>query len=78
MIAEGKNELSPVYSAWFGKPVVLVIGLRQCHVPVPCSIIGESARELRVRVKAGWEMDLGKEWILAIEEETVPPSSRVN
>jgi hypothetical protein len=78
MIAEGKNEFSPVYSAWFGKPVVLVVGIGQCHVPVPCRIVGESAKELRVRVKTGWEMDLGKGWILAIEEQSVPPSSRVN
>jgi len=47
-------------------------------VPVPCSIVGESVRDVRVRIKAGWEMDLQKELILAIEEEGLVPDSQVN
>lgn len=78
MITEGKEDFSPVYSAWYGKPVVLLVVIRQCHVPVPCSIVGESVRDVRVRIKAGWEMDLQKELILAIEEEGLVPDSQVN
>jgi len=78
MIIERKEDFSPVYSAWYGKPVVLLVVIRQCHVPVPCSIVGESMRDVRVRIKAGWEMDLQKELILAIEEERIASDSRVN
>jgi hypothetical protein len=78
MITEGKENFSPVYSAWYGKPVVLLVVIRQCHVPVPCSIVGESVKDVRVRIKAGWEMDLQKELILAIEEEMVVPDSQIN
>ena len=78
MIAEGTKEFSPVYSAWFGKSVVLLVVIRQCHVPMPCSIVGESVADVRVRIKPGWEMDLRKELILAVEEEAVALNKRIN
>ena len=68
MITDGIKEKSSAYSAWFGKSVVLVVAIRQCHVPMPCCIIGESVAAVRVRIKPGWEMDLRKELILAVEE----------
>ena len=60
-----------MYSAWFGKPVVLLVVVRQCHVPMPCNIVGESAADVRVRIQPGWEMDVRKELILAVEEDAV-------
>jgi hypothetical protein len=68
MIAEGTKDFSPVYSAWFGKPVVLLVVIRQSHVPMPCRIVGESAADVRVRIQPGWELDVKKELILAVEE----------
>jgi hypothetical protein len=76
MIAEANRDSSPVYSAWFGKPVVLVVLISQGHIPMPCSIVGESAAD--VRIKPGWEMDVRKELILAVEEYGIAPDSRVN
>jgi hypothetical protein len=35
---------------------------------MPCCIIGESVAAVRVRIKPGFEMDLRKELILAVEE----------
>jgi hypothetical protein len=78
MIAEGSKSFSPVYSEWFGKPVVLLVVIRRCHVPMPCSIIGESAADVRVRIQPGWEMEIRKELILAVEDDAVAANSRVN
>ena len=78
MITEGKKEFSPTYSAWFGQPVVLLVVVRQCHVPMPCSIIGESAADVRIRIKPGWEIDVRKELILAVEEDAVAVDSQIN
>ncbi len=78
MIAEGTKDFSPVYSAWFGKPVVLLVVIRQCHVPMPCRIVGESAADVRVRIQSGWEMDVRKELILAVEEVVIAKDARVN
>jgi hypothetical protein len=78
MISEGTKDFSPVYSVWFGKSVVLLAVIRQCHVPIPCSIVGESVADVRIRIKPGWEMDLRKELILSVEEDAVALDSWIN
>jgi len=78
MIAVGTNNFSPAYSAWFGKPVVLLVAIRRCHVPMPCQILAESVAEVRVRILPGWEMDIKKELILAVEEVVTSAADRVN
>ncbi len=78
MIADKTKDFSPVYSAWFGKPVVMLVVIRQCHVPMPCHIVGESAADVRVRLQPGWEMDIRKDLILAVEEVVVSSETRVN
>jgi hypothetical protein len=49
MISEGSKNFQPAYTAWFGKPLVMLVGIRQCHVPILCRNVGESAAEVRVR-----------------------------
>jgi hypothetical protein len=71
MIAEGMKDFSPVYSSWLGKLVVMLVVIRQCHVPMPCRIVGESAADVRVCIQPGWEMDVGKDLILAVEEVVI-------
>lgn len=78
MIEEGTRDFSPVYSAWFGKPVVMLVVIRQCWVPMPCRILGESAANVRVRIRPGWEMDVRKDLILAVEEVLIAAKDRVN
>lgn len=78
LITEGNRDFPSTFSVWFGKPVVLVVAIRQCRVPLPCSIVGESAADVRVRIKPGWEMDLRKELILAVEEYAAVLESRIN
>ena len=58
--------------------MVLLLAISQCHVAMPCSIVGESALDLRVRIEPGWEMNLRKELILAVEEASVVFDFRVN
>lgn len=78
MIVDGTKDFSPQFSVWLGKPVVLLVNIRQCHVPMACRIVGESAADVRVRVQSGWEMDVRKDLILAVEEVVIPPECRVN
>jgi hypothetical protein len=75
---EKKNPSSTSYSAWFGRSVVLVVLVRQCDVPMHCSIVGESVAALRARIEPGWEMDIPKELILGIEEDAVASGNRIN
>jgi len=78
VIAEGRNNFSPAYSAWFGKPVVLLVVIRRCHVPMTCRIVAESVADVRVRIHPGWEMNIKKELILAAEEVVNVPAAHVN
>jgi hypothetical protein len=78
MDAGESKDFSPEYSSWFGKPVVLLVVIRQCHVPMPCRIVSESAADVRVRIKPGWELELRKELILAVEEDSVTQYSQIN
>jgi hypothetical protein len=45
---------------------------------MPCSIVGESVADVRILLRAGWEMDVRKELILAIEEDSVAVNTRPN
>jgi hypothetical protein len=78
MIAEETEYFPRAYSAWFGKSVVLVVAIRQCQVAFLCNVVGESVVDVRVQIKPGWEMDVRKELILAVEECTAPLDSWIN
>jgi hypothetical protein len=78
MLAERDQDSSSAYSAWFGKSVDMLVAIRQGHVPLPCSIIGESIADVHVLLKPGWEIDLRKESILAVEEYVVAPNDAIN
>lgn len=49
----------PIYSTWFGIPVLLFV-IRQCRVPIPCNIIGESIAAVRVELEPGWKLMSGR------------------
>jgi hypothetical protein len=78
MIADGAKGYSVAYSGWFGKSVVLLIAIRQCKVPLPCSIVSESVSAVHIRIDTGLELDLRKELILAVEEYGVVSNGRIN
>jgi hypothetical protein len=75
---DGTRDFLPIYSAWYGTPVVLLFVIRQCHIPIPCRILGESVTALRVQIQPGWEVDVRKELILAVEEIVRTPDNCMN
>jgi hypothetical protein len=78
MIAKTTKRDSPTYSSWLGKPVVMLVVIRQCHVPMACRIVGESVSEVRVRLQPGWEMEVRKDLILAVEADATALTTGVN
>jgi hypothetical protein len=77
MNPQGAWDYWPIYSAWFGIPVLLFV-IRECRVPIPCNIIGESIAAVRIRLQPGWEIDVPKELILAIEEAAASRETCMN
>lgn len=78
MITEGTKDISLAYSFWFGKPVVLLVVIRNCRIPMPCRIVAESTSDVRILLSPGWELNIRKELILALEEDTVDRDTLVN
>lgn len=77
-MAEGINKFLPTFSAWLGKPVVMLVVIRDCHVPMRCRIVAETSSNVRVCMQPGWEMDIQKDLILAVEEVMAAGGSPVN
>ena len=78
MNAMGTNHFPKVYTAWFGKLIVLLVAIHHQRVPMPCRIVSESPTDLRVCLKPGWEVDFPREMILAVEEEGLALDSHWN
>jgi hypothetical protein len=78
MLADEARNCSPAYSDWFDKPVVLLVKVRQYFIPLPCSIIGETNANVRVCIQPGWELEIRKELICAVEETTASRETWVN
>lgn len=77
MIAKSADDFSYAYSAWCGKPVTLCYAVIGGYIPIPCTIVGESAA-VRIRVDSGWELYLRKASILAVKQHTVAADTRIN
>jgi hypothetical protein len=78
MSAGAGKGFSLAYSAWFGKSVVLLLTIHHCQVPLACSIVDESVDGVRVQTEAGWELEIRKEFILAVEEYPGAMKQQVN
>ena len=57
------------YSNWMGQPVVLQVAAGDLKVPLRGTIVGESDAAVRFRVGEGWDVDIYKAMILAVEED---------
>ncbi len=58
-----------VYEAWIGHPVVLQVAAGEIRVPLRGIIVSENHDALRFRVGEGWDIDIFKNMILAVEED---------
>lgn len=65
----GINLVESAYAVWLGQPVVLQVTAGDLTVPLRGTIIGESSAAVRFRVGEGWDVDIYKAMILAVEED---------
>ena len=73
----GSEALTP-FSSLIGESVVLIVNIRRCQVPLRCRIMDESLSDLLINIEPGWEMNVRKELILAVEQDMAVGNSRVN
>jgi hypothetical protein len=57
------------YTTWLGQSVILQVAAGELRVPLRGVIVGESDVAIRFRVGDGWDIDVYKPMILAVEED---------
>jgi hypothetical protein len=57
------------YATWIGQSVVLQVLTADLRVPLRGIVVGESDDVLRFRVGEGWDIDIYKNMILAVEQD---------
>lgn len=60
------------FEQWFGRTVVLRLRTGETRVPLYGTIVAESGGAVRLRIAGGWEIDIYKSLILAVEPENGP------
>ena len=57
------------YATWLGQLVVLQVEAGEMRVPLRGTIVGETPDALRFRIGEGWDVDIYKTMVLAVEED---------
>lgn len=61
--------MTATYTGWMGQQVVLQIAAGDMRVPLRGTIISESPDAVRFRIGEGWDVDIYKAMVLAVEED---------
>jgi hypothetical protein len=76
MAADTRNSLTsnpaaPLnFEPWLNKRVILRVAFAEVCVPLPGTLLSETPTALRFRIGDGWDVDIFKSMVLAIEPET--------
>jgi hypothetical protein len=63
--------MNSAYTAWIGLPVVLQVALGDIKVPLRGRLLKDGAETVRMRIGDGWDVDIYKAMILAVEEDAM-------
>jgi hypothetical protein len=59
------------FATWIGQPVVLQVALGDIRVPLRGKLLKEGGDTLRMRIGDGWDVDIYKTMVLAVEEDAM-------
>ena len=59
------------FKTWIGHPVVLQVALGDIKVPLRGKLLKEGGETVRMRIGDGWDVDIYKTMILAVEEDAM-------
>ena len=63
--------MDSAYQPWIGESVVLQVALGDIKVPLRGRLLKDSGETLRVRVGDGWDIDIYKTMVLAVEQDAM-------
>ena len=70
MDTQAVQSVQGVYGQWAAQSVVLQLKSADLRIPLRGVILGETEQSVRFRVDDGWDIDIYKHMILAVEEES--------
>ena len=65
----GAVPMTSAFATWIGQAVVLQVATGDLRVPLRGVIVGESDGAVRFRIGEGWDIDIYKPMILAVEQD---------
>src|SRR6266404_5311063 len=63
--------MDDAFKAWVGQPVVLQVALGDIKVPLRGRLLKDDDDTVRMRIGDGWDVDIYKAMILAVEEDSM-------
>ena len=66
---KGARHMDSAFASWIGRPVILRVALGDSRVGVRGMLIKDGPETLKMRVTEGFDIDIYKDMILAVEEE---------
>lgn len=57
------------FAGWLGQAVVLKVAAGDAAVPLRGTVVSESPEAVRFRIGEGWDVDIYKSMIVAVEDE---------
>jgi hypothetical protein len=63
--------MDSAYATWIGQPVVLQVALGDIKVPLRGKLLKDGADTVRMRIGEGWDVDIYKAMILAVEQDAM-------
>ncbi|HVN09608.1 MAG TPA: hypothetical protein VMV61_11570 [Patescibacteria group bacterium] len=76
MTADSRSSLTPGpatipdFEPWLGMRVILRVAFAEVCVPLPGTLLSETPNALRFRIGDGWDVDIFKSMVMAVEPET--------
>jgi len=65
------GSMDTAYQPWIGQAVVLQVALGDVKVPLRGRLLKDAGETLRMRVGDGWDVDIYKNMVLAVEEDAM-------
>lgn len=63
--------MDSAYQSWIGQAVVLQVALGDIKVPLRGKLLKDGGETVRVRIGDGWDVDIYKAMILAVEQDAM-------
>jgi hypothetical protein len=63
--------MESAFASWVGHPVILQVALGDIKVPLRGRLLKDSGETLRMRIGEGWDVDIYKAMVVAVEEDSM-------